>query len=194
MFALGLIAFASASCASDPRVLDRQELEGFSTKPATKLLIVVSSKAVSDPRVNVEIEAYKNAMTAAVQTALRPVPAQLVDITSSNSSNPLSQTLFDFRPSHVIQISPAGSSSVNGFPVGYTWRLEVSDVSITRFAAEGGKPSGTSIKRIPAYEMKAEGDACFLTTRQAKECGASMGKLLGEALRAAPVLQIEAGT
>ncbi|WP_250512314.1 hypothetical protein [Caballeronia sp. INDeC2] len=116
IFALALIAFASASCANDPRVLDQRALAGSSTSPATKVLIVIDSKAVIDPRVNAEIEAYKSAMSAAVQSALKPIPTQLIDITlSSRSSNPLGEPALNFRPSHIVQLLPAASSSVNVF-------------------------------------------------------------------------------
>ncbi|WP_250512313.1 hypothetical protein [Caballeronia sp. INDeC2] len=66
-------------------------------------------------------------------------------------------------------------------------------MAVTRFAAVNGRPSGTRFDAEPAYEIRAEGDACFSSTARAQECGASMGKVLGEALRAAPVLHIDAG-
>jgi hypothetical protein len=55
------------------------------------------------------------------------------------------------------------------------------------------QPSGTRIETGPAYEVRAEGDASFSSTHHARECGASVSKVLGEALRAAPVLRADAG-
>ncbi|WP_250499054.1 hypothetical protein [Caballeronia sp. GAWG1-5s-s] len=192
--ALALTAFATAACASDPRLLDQHALYESAKRPATKVLIVVDSKAVSDPTLTDEIHAYTQSMSEAVQEALTPMLTQLLDSTATTDSRPPAKTLIDMRPSHLIRIAPSASSSVNGMPVRYTWVLEVADVSIRRFAAIDGKPSGTSIKTIPIYEMRAEGDACFLTARRAQECGAAMGKLLGETLRAAPESPFSSGS
>jgi len=103
-------------------------------------------------------------MSTAMQNALKPVPAQLIDITLSRSANSLRQSLFDFRPGHVIPILPAGSSSVNGCPVSYTWRLEVDDVSITRFAAVNGNPPARASRPNP--RMKCGPKATPLSHRR----------------------------
>lgn len=191
VLALAFLVAASAACASDPRVLDQHPFEEASATPPSKMLIVVDSKALADPRVHDEIQAYTTGMAAAVQDALAPIPAQFLDITGTATSRPAGGKLLELRPSHLIRLVPAGSGSVNGLPVSYTWTLELADVSITRFPAAYGRPSGTSVKTIPTYEIRAEGDACFSTVRHAQECGAAMGKVLGETLRAAPGLHLQ---
>ncbi|WP_175939619.1 hypothetical protein [Caballeronia sp. BCC1704] len=47
--ALALTVFATAACASDPRLLDQHALYESAKLPATNVLIVMDSKAVSDP-------------------------------------------------------------------------------------------------------------------------------------------------
>ncbi|MDR5853767.1 hypothetical protein P9239_15265 [Caballeronia sp. LZ062] len=192
--ALALTAFATAACASDPRLLDQHALKESAMTPATKVLVVLDSKALSDPTLTDEIHAYTNGMTKAVQDRLAPVRTELLDLTATTANRPAATTLVAMSPSHLITIAPAASSSVNGMPVRYTWVLQVADVSITRFPAIGGKPSGISIKTIPIYDMHAEGDACFLSARRAQECGTAMGKLLGDTLRAAPDLPFNSGS
>ncbi|VWM16680.1 hypothetical protein [Burkholderia lata] len=79
-------------------------------------------------------------------------------------------------------------------PISATWQMEVSNVTTALVPATGDKPDGTRFMMKPIYIALADGENCLDSDSLARKCDRAMGKMFGETLRAAHVVQMGAGT
>ncbi|CAB3763309.1 hypothetical protein LMG29660_04722 [Burkholderia puraquae] len=108
--------------------------------------------------------------------------------------NPVPSALRAMRPSHTIRLFTESATARYGTAISATWQMEVSNVTTALVPATGDKPGGTRYTMKPIYRARADGETCLDSDSLAKKCGAAMGKLFGDTLRAAHVVQIRTET
>lgn len=185
-------ALALTSCVATPDLLEQND-SGAMPTVASRILIVVDGKIFGAPLFGSEGHAYLSGLGTGLKAALASVPSQVVSVDPMMFGNPVLPALESSRPSHMVRVFTVSNTQRQGFPISAVWQMDVSRVAISAIPPADGKPAGTRIKTTGIYKARAEGDTCLESDSRATKCGEAMGKLLGESLRAAHVVQIESG-
>lgn len=183
---------ALTSCVAAPDLLE-QNNAGATPSVARQLLIVVDGKIFGAPLFGTEGHAYLSGLGTGLKSALGAVPSRVVDVDPMMFGNPVLPALEASRPTHVVRVFTVSNTQRQGFPISAVWQMDVSRVAISAIPPADGKPAGTRFKATGIYKARAEGDTCLESDDRAMKCGEAMGKLFGESLLAAHVVQIDAG-
>ncbi|AXF19433.1 hypothetical protein CUJ89_02160 [Burkholderia pyrrocinia] len=122
------------------------------------------------------------------------MPTKVVELDIMKFVNPVPSALRAMRPSHTIRLFTESDMLRYGTPISATWQMEVSNVTTAPVPATSDKPAGTRYTIKPIYKARADGETCLDSDSLAKKCGTAMGKMFGDALRAAHVMRIGVGT
>ncbi|WP_175023549.1 hypothetical protein [Burkholderia aenigmatica] len=188
-----VVAALVSGCVTTPNLVD-ESVAGITPTHASGILIVVDGKIFDSPSFGSEGRAYLAGLGEGIQGTLTDIPTQLVELDVMKFVDPIPHALDAMHPSHLVRLYTASDLRRNDTPVSATWQMTVSDVKMTPVAPTDEKPAGTRYTFKPIYKARADGDTCVDSDSLAKQCGAAMGKILGDALRAAHVMQIGAGT
>lgn len=186
-------AFALAGCAAPADLLE-QNAAGIPPTAAKQILIILDGKIFGAPLFGTEGHAYLTGLGQGLQSALVGIPTTVVVVDPMMMANPVPPALQATRPSHTIRVFTVSDTQRNGFPISAVWQMDVADMTMTAIPAADGKPSGTRFTSKPVYKARAEGDTCLVSDSQATQCGASMGKFLGETLRTAHAVLFDGGS
>lgn len=129
-----------------------------------------------------------------MQEALTNIPTKVIRLDAMGFDNQVQPTITAMRPSHVVRLSTVSELSRRGTPISATWQIDVSNVTATPVLAANENPASTHFMVQPIYRAQADGETCIDTDRLAQKCGIEMGKLLGNAVRAAHVMLLTPGT
>ena len=188
-----VVATLVSGCVATPDLIG-ENTAGIAPTEATAILVVVDGKAFDRPEYGSEGHAYLAGLGEGIQAALAGVPTRIVELDEMKFVNPVPAALRAMRPSHTIRLFTESGTTRNGTPISATWQMEVSNVMTTLVPATGDKPGGTRYTIKPIYKARADGETCLDSDSFAKKCGAAMGKMFGDTLRAAHVVQMSAGT
>jgi hypothetical protein len=187
------VAALVSGCVATPNLIG-ENTAGIAPTEATAILVVVDGKAFDGPAFGSEGRAYLAGLGEGLQAALAGVPTKIVELDEMKFVNPVPAALRAVRPSHTIRLFTESETARHDTPISATWQMEVSNVTTTLVPATGDKPGGTRYTIKPIYKARADGETCLDSDGLAKKCGAAMGKMFGETLRAAHVMQMGAGT
>ncbi|NTX27061.1 hypothetical protein HT746_07930 [Burkholderia pyrrocinia] len=146
------------------------------------------------PAFGSEGRAYLAGLGEGVRDALAGVPTKVVELDVMKFVNPVPSALQAMRPSHTIRLFTESDMVRYGTPISATWQMGVSNVTSATVPATNDKPAGTRYTIKPIYRARADGEKCLDSDSLAKKCGAAMGEMFGDTLRAAHVMQIGAET
>ncbi|MEM5384712.1 hypothetical protein VSR68_14080 [Paraburkholderia phymatum] len=181
------------SCAADaPRLLEESNAGAFPITP-NAILVVVDDGVFDSPVLGTMGDAYRSGLRRGLQSTLGGVPTNFIDVHSMTQAARIAPQLRATRPSHTLRLFTRSSMRRGTLPISVVWQMEVSSVVFHTVFSLKGIPK-VEVASTPLYEASAEGDACMLSDSAADKCGEAMGQLLGERLRAAHVLQIDAGS
>jgi hypothetical protein len=183
---------ALTACVAAPDLLE-QNNSGATPTVARQLLIVVDGKIFGAPLFGTEGHAYLSGLGTGLKGALGSVPSRVVDVDPMMFGNPVLPALESSRPSHIVRVFTVSDTQRQGFPISAVWQMDVSRVAISTIPPADGKPAGTRFKTTGIYKARAEGDTCLESDDLAMKCGEAMGKLLGESMLAAHVVQVDTG-
>ncbi len=186
------VAAALAGCVIQPDLLE-QNSAGAPPTAANRILVVVDSRLFGNPPYGTEGRAYMSGLGSGLQHALADVPSKVVEVDAMAFTNPVPPALQALQPSHAIRVHTVSDLRRADVPIHATWQMDVSSVTTAAIPATEGKPAGTRFTLKPIYKARAEGDTCLDSDGLAYQCGEAMGKLLGDTLRAAHVMQFGAG-
>jgi len=188
-----VVAALVSGCVATPNLIG-EDTAGIAPTEATAILVVVDGKAFDRPQFGSEGHAYLAGLGEGIQAALAGVPTKVVELDEMKFVNPVPSALQAMRPSHAIRLFTESATVRYSTPISATWQMEVSKVTTALVPATGDKPGGTRYMMKPIYIARADGETCLDSDSLAKKCGAAMGKMFGETLRAAHVVQMGAGT
>ncbi|VWC02982.1 hypothetical protein BLA14095_04853 [Burkholderia lata] len=186
------VAALVSGCVATPNLIG-ENTAGIAPTEATAILVVVDGKAFDGPAFGSEGRAYLAGLGDGIQAALAGVPTKVVELDEMKFVNPVPAALRAMRPSHTIGLFTESSTVRYGTPISATWQMEVSNVATALVPATGDKPGGTRYTIKPIYKARADGETCLDSDSLAKRCGAAMGKMFGDTLRAAHVVRMSAG-
>lgn len=188
-----VVAALVSGCVATPNLIG-ENTAGIAPTEATAILVVVDGKAFDGPAFGSEGRAYLAGLGEGILAALAGVPTKVVELDEMKFVNPVPAALRAMGPSHTIRLFTESEMARYGTPISATWQMEVSNVTTTLVPATGDKPGGTRYTIKPIYKARADGETCLDSDSLAKKCGAAMGKMFGDTLRAAHVVQIGTGT
>ncbi|WP_174987506.1 hypothetical protein [Burkholderia lata] len=186
------VAALVSGCVATPNLIG-ENTAGIAPTEATAILVVVDGKAFDGPAFGSEGRAYLAGLGDGIQAALAGVPTKIVELDEMKFVNPVPAALQAMRPSHTIRLFTESATARHGTPISATWQMEVSKVTTALVPATGDKPDGTRYTIKSIYKARADGETCLDSESLAKKCGAAMGKMFGDTLRAAHVVQMSAG-
>ncbi|MDN7562286.1 hypothetical protein [Burkholderia orbicola] len=193
-FAACAITTLVSGCINTPPNLLRESSAGIAPSAAHNILVIVNGTAFDAPIFGSQGPAYLSGLGQGTQEALTNIPTKVIRIDAMEFDNQVQQTITAMRPSHVIRLSTVSELSRRGTPISATWQIDVSNVTATPVPAANGRPANTHFTVQPIYRAQADGETCIDTDSLAKKCGTEMGKLLGNAVRAAHVMLLDPGT
>lgn len=191
--AICVVAALVSGCVATPNLIG-EGTAGIAPTKADAILIVVDGKIFDAPAFGSEGRAYLAGLGEGIRDALAGVPTKVVELDEMKFGNPVPSALQAMRPSHTIRLFTESDMVRYGTPISATWQMEVSNVTAASVPASNGKPAGTRYTIKPIYRARADGETCLDSDSLAKKCGAAMGKMFGDTLRAAHVMQIGEGT
>lgn len=193
-FAACAVATLVCGCITTPPDLLRESSAGIAPTTVNNILVIVNGTAFDSPAFGTQGPAYLSGLGTGMQESLNSVPTKVIRFDSMGFDNQIQPTIAAMRPSHIIRLFTVSELSRQGTPVSATWQIDVSRVTTTPVPAADAEPASTRFKVQPIYRAQASGETCLDTDTLAQKCGVEMGKLLGNALRAAHVMLVNPGT
>jgi hypothetical protein len=150
------------------------------------MLVVVQGKVFSNTAdFGSEGSAYLKALASGFQQALPEVRSKVIMKNGAEGNGDQEAAELGLKPTHEVRIGTSmvtrrGATVTSMAPVSAAWQMDVERVY--------GPFSHTLL-----YSAVTTGDTCIEGDGLAARCGAEMGKLLADSLRAAHVIQLGNG-
>nr|WP_175798442.1 hypothetical protein [Burkholderia anthina] len=189
-FVACVVATLVSGCITTPPDLLRESSAGIAPTTANSILVFVNSTAFDSPPFGTQGPAYLSGLGKGMQEALNGIPTKVIQLDSMGFDNQVRPAITTMRPSHIIRLFPVSVLSRQGTPISVTWQIDVSSMTTTPVSAINVKSASTRFMTQPVYRAQASGETCLDTDSLAQKCGMEMGKLLGDAVRAAHVMLI----